>query len=137
MMNWSKLNPDVIAEFRANGGRVAMFGDRPVVILHTLGAKSGKVREIPLVVVPEGDEMLLFGTAAGAPRHPDWYHNLKAHPRITVELGVERFEADVVELPDADARARVAAQAASTDPFADYVKSASPREIPVFTIRRV
>lgn len=137
MMDWKKLNAEVISEFRSNGGKVAQFGDLPVVILHTIGARSGKLREVPLIVVREGEEMLLFGTAAGASEHPEWYFNLRAHPRIEVEIGTHRFVADVVELLEAEARTKVETQARSIPPFADYVKSASPRTIPVFRIDRV
>jgi len=136
-MDWSELNPRVIAEFRANGGKVAQFGDLPVVILHTIGARSGKVREIPLIVILEGDEMLLYGTAAGAPKHPAWVFNLKAHPRISIETGTETFTADVVQLPEAEERRRVGAQVRAIPQFAAYVKSAAPRAIPVFRIARV
>ena len=137
MIEWKKFNPEVIAEFRDNAGKVAQFGDLPVVILHTIGARSGQVREIPLIVIREGDEMLIFGTAAGASAHPDWYFNLKAHPRIEVELGTERFSADVIELTGEDAQRRVEFQASNTPQFAEYVKSAAPRTIPVFSITRV
>ena len=137
MPDWNTLNPEVIAEFRANGGKVAMFGELPVVILHTIGARSGEVREIPLVVVLEGDEMLIFATAAGATKHPDWYFNLKAHPRITVEVGSERFTADVSELPAANARQLIQQHASTTPQLAGYVAAAAPRAIPVFSITRV
>ncbi len=137
MFDWESLNREVIAEFRANGGKVARFGDLPVVILHTIGAKSGKVREIPLIIVADGDELLLFGTKAGSPTHPVWYYNLKAHPRITVELGTERFTADLVELPEAGAAGKVRHMADTNEHFAGYVKSAAPRRIPVFSIERV
>lgn len=137
MIDWKKLNPEVIAEFRENDGRVAQFGDLPVVILHTIGARSGIVREVPLIVIYEGEEALLFGTAAGSPQHPDWVYNLRAHPRIDVELGRERFAADVVELSEAERAAKVATQEATVPQFAAYVKSAAPRPIPVFSISRV
>jgi deazaflavin-dependent oxidoreductase (nitroreductase family) len=137
MIDWPSLNAEVIAEFRANEGRVARFGDLPVAILHTVGAKSGQVRETPLIIVRDGDEMLIFGTKAGATTHPDWYFNLRAHPRITVELGTESFTADVLDLPEAEARQKVQAQASSVQAFADYVASAAPRVIPVFSINRV
>ncbi len=136
MIDWKTLNQDVVSEFRKNGGKVAQFGDLPVVILHTIGARSGKVREVPLIVIREGEEMLLFGTAAGASAHPDWYFNLRAHPRIEIEFGAERFAADVVELPEAEARKKVQFQEASVPQFAAYVKSAAPRTIPVFSITR-
>jgi deazaflavin-dependent oxidoreductase (nitroreductase family) len=136
MIDWKTLNPQVIEEFRSNGGRVAQFGDLPVVILHTIGARSGRVREIPLVVIREGEEMLLFGTAAGASAHPAWYFNLRAQPRIEVELGSERFTAELVELPEAEASKKVETQAASIPQFAAYMESAAPRAIPVFSILR-
>ena len=101
----SDFNAQIIAEFRANDGKVAMFGDAPVVILHTIGAKSGSVREIPLVALVEGDSMIVFASKAGAPTNPDWYHNLKANPEITVEFGTERFDARVEELPADEAQA--------------------------------
>ena len=137
MIEWKKMNPAVVAEFRENGGKVAQFGDLPVVILHTLGARSGSVREVPLIVIYEGEEMLLFGTAAGASDHPDWYYNLRAHPRIEIELGRERFTADVDELPEDEAKVKVEFQAASVPQFAAYVEAAAPRAIPVFSIVRV
>jgi deazaflavin-dependent oxidoreductase (nitroreductase family) len=137
MIDWKTLNRDVVSEFRTNGGKVAQFGDLPVVILHTIGARSGERREVPLIVIREGEEMLLFGTAAGASAHPDWYFNLKAHPRIEIELGTECFTADVVELPDAEARKKVEFQSGSVPQFAAYVESAAPRTIPVFSIARV
>jgi deazaflavin-dependent oxidoreductase (nitroreductase family) len=137
MIDWKKLNPAVVSEFRANGGKVAQFGDLPVVILHTIGARSGMVREVPLIVIYEDEQMLLFGTAAGASTHPDWYYNLRAQPRIEVELGQKCFTADVVELPEDEAQRHVDAQAESVPQFSDYVKSAAPRKIPVFSIIRV
>lgn len=136
MRDWATLNTSVIAEFRANGGRVERFGDLPVVILHTIGARSGSVREVPLIPVFVADRMLLFGTAAGARSHPSWYFNLVAHPRITVESGVETFAADVVLLPDAEGEQIVINRAASTPQLADYVAAAAPRVIPVFEVTR-
>src|SRR3954453_22301610 len=87
----NKWNQQIIAEFRANGGKVASFGDAPVVILHTTGARSGTPREKPLVALVEGDDMYLFASKGGAPTNPDWYHNLKAHPKAELEYRTERF----------------------------------------------
>lgn len=137
MFDWKALNAEVIAEFRANGGQVARFGELPVVILHTIGARSGRVREVPLIAVIDDDEMLLYGTKAGATRHPDWTFNLRANPQITVEYGTERFQANVVELPEADATRKLSSQAESVPQFAEYVASAAPRVIPVFSINRL
>ncbi len=131
------FNAQVIAEFRANGGKVAQFGDQPMVILHTIGARSGEEREIPLAVGVDGDELLVFANDGGAPRHPSWYFNLKAHPRIEVEMGADRFQADVVELPEAEAQRKRDAVASAEPQFAKSVEAAAPRAIPVFSITRV
>ncbi len=66
MSERESFNAQVIAEFRANGGKVAQFGDQPMVILHTIGARSGEVREIPLAVGVDGDELLIFANDGGA-----------------------------------------------------------------------
>lgn len=136
MREWASFNADVIAEFRANQGVVARFGGLPVVIVHTLGARSGAIREVPLIPVFEDDRMLLFGTAEGSLTDPDWCHNLRAHRDVDVEFGRERFSAEVVELGPEDACAIVGHRADSTPQLADYVSRAAPRPIPVFEIRR-
>ncbi len=133
MSDW---NAQVIAEFRANGGKVAQFGDAPLVILNTIGAKSGQLREIPLVALTEDEGMYVFASKAGAPTNPDWYHNLKANPEITVEYGAESFAARVEELPVDEGQATLGRQAAIMPQFAEYVESAAPRVIPVFSISR-
>ena len=78
MNDW---NAQIIAEFRASGGKAAQFGDNPLVILHTIGAKSGELRETPLVALVEGDDLYVFASKGGAPTHPDWYFNLLSTPR--------------------------------------------------------
>jgi deazaflavin-dependent oxidoreductase (nitroreductase family) len=134
MSDW---NDEIIAEFRANGGKVAMFGDNPLVILHTIGAKSGQVREIPLVAHYEGDELTVFASKAGATTHPDWYFNLRAHPEIDVEAPGETYRARVDQLPADRAADKLAAQAQLMPQFADYVVKAAPRVIPAFSITRL
>jgi deazaflavin-dependent oxidoreductase (nitroreductase family) len=129
-------NQQIIAEFRANGGKVASFGDAPVVILHSTGAKSGKERENPLVALVEGDDMYLIASKAGAPTHPDWYHNLKANPRAEIEYGTERFAVEATEITGAERDAVYARQVAVQPGFADYEK-ATTRVIPVFSLTRV
>jgi deazaflavin-dependent oxidoreductase (nitroreductase family) len=134
MSDW---NRQVIEEFRANGGKVAQFGDNPLVILHTIGAKSGEVREIPLVALLDGDDMTVFASRGGSPAHPDWYFNLLAQPEIDVEFRTERFRARVEELPADEAAARLQAQAQLMPQFGEYVKTAAPRVIPAFSITRI
>jgi deazaflavin-dependent oxidoreductase (nitroreductase family) len=133
MNDW---NAQIIAEFRATGGKAAQFGDAPLVILHTIGAKSGEVREIPLVALVEGDDMYIFASKGGAPTNPDWYHNLKANPEITVEYGTETFTATLTELPEAEGQAKLRAQGDLMPQFLDYITSAAPRVIPAFKITR-
>ena len=133
MNDW---NAQIIAEFRATGGKAAQFGDAPLVILHTIGAKSGELREIPLVALVEGDDLYVFASKAGATTHPDWYHNLRAHPEITVEYGTDTFTATVTELPEDEGQAKLRAQAKLMPQFGEYVTSAAPRVIPAFHIAR-
>jgi len=130
------FNAQVIEEFRANGGKVAMFGDAPMVILNTIGAKSGQVRPTPLVALLDDTGMYVFASKAGAPTNPAWYHNLVANPEITVEHGAESFDALVEELPEEEGQAKLAAQAALMPQFAEYVESAAPRVIPAFRVSR-
>lgn len=136
MTDFSDFNAQVIAEFRANNGKVAQFGDADLVILHTIGAKSGKLRETPLVTMVEGDEITVFASKAGAPSHPDWYFNLKANPEIDVELAEETFEANVAELPADVAAERIARMGQQMPQFNEYVTNAAPRIIPAFSITR-
>ena len=130
------FNATVIEEFRANGGKVAAFGDAPMVILNTIGAKSGEVRPTPLVALIEPDAMYVFASKAGAPTNPAWYHNLVAEPEITVEYGAESFAALVEELPEAEGQEKLAAQAALMPQFNEYIENAAPRVIPAFRINR-
>ncbi len=133
MNDW---NAQVIEEFRANDGKVAQFGDAPLVILNTIGAKSGQLREIPLVALIEDEAMYVFASKAGAPTNPDWYYNLKANPEITVEYGAESFAARLDQLPDDEGQATLKRQSAIMPQFGEYVESAAPRVIPVFSINR-
>ncbi len=131
MSDW---NAKVISEFRANGGKVAQFGDRPLVILHTIGARTGQIREIPLVALPDGDRFVVFASKAGAPTNPDWYHNLKANPEITVEHGSGSRAMRATELDDPE-RQRYFDQQVSLLPFfGDYEQKARPRIIPAFAL---
>lgn len=137
MSDVNDWNAHVIAEFRANGGKVAQFGDAPLVILHTIGAKSGELRETPLVALVQDDGMYVFASKAGAPTNPDWYHNLKTTPDITVEFRTDTFDARLTELPEEEGQQKLAEQAALMPQFGEYVTSAAPRLIPVFSIERV
>ena len=137
MTEMKNFNEKIIEEFRANNGQVAMFADYPMIILHTIGSKSGKMFLVPLVLTIKDGEMLLFASFAGAKKHPAWVFNLRANPEITVEVGDESFAVRVVELAQAEAKGTVQRQAGVSEQFAKYVESAAPRDIPVFRIERV
>src|SRR3970040_138782 len=80
-------NIKVIEEFRANGGEVQQFKGIPILLLHHKGAKSSKRYVNLLAYLPDGERMVVFASMGGAPRNPDWYHNLVAHPGVKIELG--------------------------------------------------
>ncbi len=86
MSDW---NQQVIEELRANGGTAPSMGGATLLILHTIGAKSGEERLSPLLYRERGDDLVIFASYAGAPVNPAWYHNLVAHPDVTVEVGGE------------------------------------------------
>src|SRR5258708_40202055 len=86
-------NRRLIEEFRANGGKVGgMWEGTPLLLLTTRGAKSGERRITPMGYLPDGDRLIVWASNVGAPTHPDWYHNLVAHPEVTVEVGTETFD---------------------------------------------
>ncbi len=130
------VNAGIIEEFRTNGGVVGgPFEGATLVLLHTTGAKSGAERVTPVVARVDGDELYVFASKAGAPTHPDWFHNLVAHPAVTVELGTDTFGATAVVL-EGGARDEVyAAQAARYPNFAEYQEK-TDRVIPVVRLDR-
>ncbi|GAA2884561.1 nitroreductase/quinone reductase family protein [Nonomuraea rubra] len=128
------FNQQVIEEFRANGGKVGgMFEGAPLVLLTTMGARSGHRRTNPAVYLRDGERILVFASNAGADAHPAWYHNVLAQPRVTVELGKETFTARAVPL-EGEERDRMYARQAAIDPaFAAY-QSRTSRVIPVVAL---
>ena len=129
-------NSKIIAEFHANGGKVGgPFEGAPLLLLTTTGAKSGQRRTTPLVYMPDGDRMIIFASKAGAPTNPDWYHNLVAHPQVTVEVGTETFNATAVVITGEE-RDRLYSQQAKLNPgFAEYQEKTT-RKIPVIALKR-
>lgn len=82
------FNAQIIEEFHANQGRVGgMFEGATLLLLHHIGARTGKDRVNPLVYDRDGDHYVIFASKAGAPTNPGWYHNLKAHPNVSIEVG--------------------------------------------------
>lgn len=126
------FNRQIIEEFRANQGRVGgMFGGGRLLLLTTTGARTGTRRTNPVAYLPDGTRRLVIASAGGAPRHPAWYHNLLAHPRVTVEDGVFSYEADAVPLAGVE-RDRLFARAA--DPGWAAYQAKNTRVLPVVAL---
>jgi deazaflavin-dependent oxidoreductase (nitroreductase family) len=132
-----QFNQQVIDEFRANGGETTgPFAGAPLLLLTTTGAKSGQARTSPVVHTRDGDRYVIIASKAGAPTNPDWYHNLVANPRATIEVGTETIPVEA-EIAEGDERARLyAAQAALMPNFDEYTKLTT-RQIPVVILTPV
>ena len=133
-MDWKRLNPRVIQEFRANAGTVSGFENLPLLILQTLGARSGRRFDVPLIPVIEADGMYLFGTNAGSTKTPAWVFNVRAHPEIVVERENGHFKAVIQELPPREAKTRLENKAEESAQLKAYLSVAHPRIVPVFKV---
>lgn len=134
----SDFNAAVIAEFRANAGKVGgYFEGANMLILHTVGAKSGQPRVNPLVYAKDGDRMIVAASKGGADTNPDWYHNLRADPAATVEVGAEQFPVRVTLVTEDPQRAELYAKlVAHRSGFAEY-ETKTTRKIPVVVLERI
>jgi len=136
MADRNDWNRKMIEEFHANGGKVGgMWEGRPLLLLTTTGAKSGQRHTTPTMYLPDGDRLLVFATKSGAPSHPDWYHNLVAHPEVTVEVGNETYEATATILKGEERDRLYARQAELYPQFGEYQKRTT-RKIPVIALER-
>ncbi|MFF3677557.1 nitroreductase family deazaflavin-dependent oxidoreductase [Streptomyces sp. NPDC002120] len=135
-------NASVIAEFRANEGRVGgVFEGAPLVLVHHRGRKSGQEHVSPMMYLPHDtaqDTVYVFGSKGGAPTDPDWYRNLTAAGEGTIERGTATYQVTVRELTGAE-RDRIYAEQARRYPgFAEYErKTDGIRTIPVLELRQV
>jgi deazaflavin-dependent oxidoreductase (nitroreductase family) len=133
MSNW---NTPIIEEFRANGGKVGgPFEGAPLLLLTTMGAKSGQRHATPLTYLPDGDRLIVFASNAGASTHPAWYHNLVAYPQATVEVGTETFNVTAVVIMDGERDQLYARQVALSPGYAEY-EAKTTRRIPAVALRR-
>jgi deazaflavin-dependent oxidoreductase (nitroreductase family) len=135
MTDMNDWNAKVIAEFRANGGKVGGdFEGMPLVLVHHVGAKTGTERINPLAYQDLGDSVAIFASKGGAPSNPDWYYNLVANPNITVEIGTETRPA-TARVATGEERERIwATQKEKFPNFAEYEGTAAPRQIPVVVL---
>jgi deazaflavin-dependent oxidoreductase (nitroreductase family) len=130
-------NTQVIEEFRSYHGKVGgPFEGAPVLLLTTTGAKTGKQRTSPMMYLQDDGRLLVFASKAGAPTNPDWYYNLLANPKVTVEVGDDKFEANAKPL-EGEERDRFYAKQAELYPgFAEYQEKTT-RIIPVVALTTV
>jgi len=134
----SDFNQATIDEFRANDGKVGgYFAGANMLLLHTIGAKSGQPRTNPMVYVTDGDRLVVIASKGGDDRNPDWYYNLLANPNVTVELGSEKFQARATAVTAEPERSRLYAKMVEHRPgFADYEQKTT-RKIPAVVLERV
>ena len=135
-MDYNAFNRQLIEEFRANGGKVGgMFAGAPLLLLTTTGAKSGQQRVAPLAYTTDNGRLVVIASKGGAPTHPDWFHNLRANPEATVEVGTETFPVRAT-IPEGAERQRLFDQMAGQMPnFAEYQRNTT-RKLPVVVLER-
>lgn len=130
-------NAKIIGEFRANEGRVGgPWQDIALILIHHIGARSGIERVSPVAYYPQpGGGFVIWAANGGSPSHPDWYHNLKANPRITVEAGSQTFTVLAQELGPA-ARAELWPELVSAYPQLADAQAKTSRQFPLFLLAR-
>jgi deazaflavin-dependent oxidoreductase (nitroreductase family) len=133
-INWNKA---IIDEFRANSGKVGgPFAGKTLLLLHTVEAKSGQERVNPVAYVRDGDRIVIIASKGGAPNNPDWYHNILAHPLVTVEVGTEQFQARAATVSEPERTRIYNLMVAMMPGFAEYQQKTT-RVIPVMALTRV
>lgn len=136
MSDYLDWNNGIIAEFRANEGRLGgQFEGGPVLLLHTTGAKSGLDRVSPMMYLDVDGHLYVFASKAGADTHPDWYRNLVANPEVRVELGSETFDAVAAPLESPERERVYALQVERIPGFGEYQEKTT-RVIPVVELIR-
>jgi deazaflavin-dependent oxidoreductase (nitroreductase family) len=131
------FNARIIEEFHANEGRVGgAFDGMPLLLLHHTGAKSGKSRINPLAYQSDDGRYVVFASKAGAPTNPDWYHNLKAQPNVTIEVGTDTLEVVASEATGEERERLYRTQAERIPQFSEY-EQRTERVIPVIVLTPV
>jgi deazaflavin-dependent oxidoreductase (nitroreductase family) len=137
MVDVTSWNDTIMQEFRDNAGTTQMFG-RDLVVLHTVGAKSGEARPTPLRAVRDGATWLVTATAGGAPKDPAWAHNLRANPDLDIEHaapdgGIETAHVRATETPEPERTELYPRFIAAQQSFAEYQEK-TDRKFPVFRL---
>ena len=133
----SDYNAQIVEEFRANQGHVGgPWAGTTLILIHHIGARSGVERVTPLGCFSQGDgRFVIVASSGGSPTHPDWYYNLKANPRITVEVDAQTFTALADELAGA-ARAELWPKLVAKYPTLGEHQAKTMRQFPVFMLTR-
>jgi deazaflavin-dependent oxidoreductase (nitroreductase family) len=127
-------NQQIIDEFRTHGGRPPSWsGPSPLLLLHHRGARTGAERINPLAYLPDGERYVIFASKAGAPSHPAWYHNLRAHPDTTIEVGSDVVAVRAEEVTGDERDRLFAAQAERSPVFGEYARK-TDRVIPAIAL---
>jgi deazaflavin-dependent oxidoreductase (nitroreductase family) len=136
-VDYEAFTRDLIADIRANGRPTSgpMEG-RPLMVLTTIGAKSGSTQQAIVNYSRDGDDYIVAATKSGAPTNPAWYHNLRATPEATVEANREQFRARAVITTD-DERQRLWDQHVEAFPYFGEYPSMTERVIPVIRLQRL
>jgi deazaflavin-dependent oxidoreductase (nitroreductase family) len=131
------FDADLVAQFRANAGQLhsGPFAGRTLLLLTTAGARSGRPLTKPLGFTRDGDRYVVIASYGGAPTNPAWYHNLRADPHVTIEVGAETFEA-LASVPEGAERERLYAQQAAQLPVFARYQQMTTRQIPVVVFDR-
>jgi deazaflavin-dependent oxidoreductase (nitroreductase family) len=128
------FNAEIIEEFHANEGRVGgTFKGLPLLLLHHIGAKSGKSRVNPLAYQSDDGRYVVFASKGGAPTNPDWYHNLMAQPNVTIEVGTDTIDVVASEATGEERERLYRTQAERVLQFGEYEKR-TERVIPVIVL---
>lgn len=136
-MAFADFNQKIIDEFRANDGRVGgQFEGAPVLLLHHAGAKSGQQRVNPVMYQSVGDSFAVFASKAGGPTNPDWYHDLLANPRTTVEVGTASIPV-VARVAGDDEREPIWDNQKREYPGFEEYEEKTTRKIPVVILERI
>jgi deazaflavin-dependent oxidoreductase (nitroreductase family) len=137
MSELQEFNQRVMREFRAHQGQVGgQLGQMPVLLLTMTGARSGRTITTPVVYTTDGERLVVIASFAGAPTHPAWYHNLRAHPEATVEVGSERLRVTATVTTGEERQRLFDRQAAQMPIFVAYQHKTS-RQSPVLVLTRL
>jgi deazaflavin-dependent oxidoreductase (nitroreductase family) len=133
--DWDESNRPVIEKFRKDGRRTSTRTN-PLLLLTTRGARTGRERVTPLNFSRDGDRYIVMASKGGSPTHPDWFHNLVAHPTVTVEADGEHFTARAKVSEGSERKRLLKIHSTAMPFFGAYEKRVKKREIPVIVLER-